>query len=99
MDGGFSTVDVGNPIGGVRGDGVDAFMFNHGPAHRFISEASSDGMRGELSVPGGASGELGSPFYTNLLPAWLSNDSFPLLMRHEDIKRHAVSVLHCVPAE
>ena len=99
VDGGFSTVDVGNPIGGVRGDSVDAFMFNHGPAHRLISEAAPDGMRAELSVPGGVSGALGSPYYLNLLPGWLSNDSFPLLMQHEEVKRHAVSITKFVPAD
>jgi len=99
VDGGFSTVDIGNPIGGVRGDSVDAFMFDHGPAHRFISEATPAGISAEMSVPGGVSGALGSPYYFTLMPGWLSNDSFPLLMNRAQIQQRAAAVINFVPAE
>lgn len=98
-DGGFSTVDVGNPIGGVRGDSADAFMFDHGATHRMISEATPDGMRAEFSIPGGTSGVLGNPNYFNLLPGWLTNDGFPLCMRVDEVRNNAVSITHFVPAE
>src|SRR5262249_22762612 len=78
VDGGFSTIDVGNPVGGLRGADADAFMFDHGPAHRFISEATPAGMRAEMSSPLGTSAVPGSPNYLNLLPGWLSNTGFPL---------------------
>jgi acyl-homoserine lactone acylase PvdQ len=28
------------------------------------------------SLPGGTSGVPGTPFYVNLLPSWLTNDTF-----------------------
>src|SRR5437870_4771453 len=63
VDGGFSTVDVGNPVAGVRANSVDGFMFDHGAAHRLISEAGPTGMRSTISIPEGTSGVLGSPDY------------------------------------
>jgi penicillin amidase len=98
-DGGFSTVNVGNPVGGVRGDTVDAFMFDHGSAHRLITEATANGVRGELSIPGGANGVLGSPSYCNLLPGWLTNDRFPLWLQPSEVKAHAASTLKLLPAQ
>ena len=97
VDGGFSTVDVGNPMGGVRGDNSDAFMFDHGPAHRFISEATPSGIRAVMSSPGGPSGVLGSPYYVSLLPGWLSNDGFPLLIHKHDVDAHAASSISYIP--
>jgi penicillin G amidase len=99
VDGGFSTVDVGNPIGGVRSDNSDAFMFDHGPAHRLISEATPTGIRAIMSSPGGPSGVLGSPYYTSLLPGWLSNDGFPLLMHKHDVDANAASATRYIPAD
>jgi penicillin amidase len=97
VDGGFSTVDVGNPVGGVRGDNSDAFMFDHGPAHRLISEASPGGIRAVMSSPGGPSAVLGSPYYTSLLPGWLSNDGFPLLMHKQEVDDNAASSIKYIP--
>ncbi len=98
-DGGFSTVNVGNPIGGVRGDSVDAFMFDHGAAHRLITEAAPQGMRAELSIPGGASGILGSPDYFNLLPGWLTADNAPLFLQANNVRANAASMVKVVPAK
>jgi penicillin amidase len=98
VDGGFSTIDVGDPVGGVRGADADAFMFDHGPAHRFISEARPDGVRAEMSSPLGTSGVPGDSNYLNLLPGWLSNTGFPLLLNDDEISAAAVSVSKFVPA-
>ena len=99
VDGGFSSVDVGNPVGGVRGSSVDAFMFDHGAAYRLIVEAAPGGMRGECSWPGGPSGVLGSPYYASALPSWLVNKTFPVLLAHKELDRQATSVLNLVPAD
>jgi acyl-homoserine lactone acylase PvdQ len=37
-------------------------------------------------MPGGESGVLGSPFYFNLLPRWLTNDVYPMRQRHDDVQ-------------
>jgi penicillin amidase len=98
-DGGFSTVDVGNPVGGVRADSADGFMFDHGAAHRLITEGTPGGMRAELGIPGAASGVLGSANYFNLLPGWLSNDGFALLTRSSEIHKEAASSVKFEPAK
>jgi len=97
VDGGFSTVDVGNPVAGVRANSVDGFMFDHGAAHRLISEAGPTGMRSTISIPEGTSGVLGSPDYANLLPGWLVNEGFPLLIRANEVHANAVSITKFLP--
>jgi acyl-homoserine lactone acylase PvdQ len=82
----------------VRGDNADAFMFDHGPAHRLISEATPNGIRAVMSSPGGPSGVLGSPYYISLLPGWLSNDGFPLLIHKHEVEANAAFVAKYIPA-
>jgi penicillin G amidase len=93
-DGGFGAVDASNH--NVRAQSVNEFMFGGGPANRFVAEAHSHGMRAESVWPGGTSGALGSPFYVNLLPQWLTNDTIRLLFRTSDLHRHVFSVSNFV---
>jgi penicillin amidase len=44
------------------------------------------------------SGVLGSPFYLNLLPAWLTNEAYPLLDAERDQQGEILSVTQFVPA-
>lgn len=94
-DGGFGTVDVARFD--VRANGSNAFMFRSGAVNRFVAEAGRSGMRAESAWPGGTSGVPGSPFYTNLLPGYLSNDSVPLLIRRADLAGEVSSVTRFVP--
>src|SRR2546422_6314216 len=48
VDGGFSTLDVGNPESAARADSVDGFMFEHRPPHRLISSTRPSGMHATL---------------------------------------------------
>ena len=108
-DGGFETVDVGSHP--VRAASENAFMFGSsvqflsqqfpplGPVARFVSEASPGAMHAVSALPGGTSGILGSPFYFNLLPNWLTNDAFPLLFKNGEIQQNASSVTRFVPAQ
>ena len=74
-DGGFETVDASTH--NARADAAGEFGFGGGPANRYVSELRAPGdIRAESSLPGGASGVPGTPFYVNLLPAWLTNDTF-----------------------
>jgi penicillin amidase len=74
-DGGFDTVDAATHD--VRADAAGEFGFGGGPANRYVSELRAPGeVHAESSLPGGTSGVPGSPFYVNLLPAWLTNDTF-----------------------
>jgi len=82
-DGGFDTVDASSHD--ARADASNDFMFGSGPANRFVGEPRAPGeVVAESSLPGGTSGVPGEPFYVNLLPRWLTNDTFPLRQRVED---------------
>ncbi len=95
-DGGFGAVDASSH--NARADSVNEFMFGSGPARRFVTESDpSKGIRAESIWPGGASGELGSPWYFNLLPVWLTNDTVPHLFRNADLVKNTASSTRFVP--
>ncbi|HEX9162613.1 MAG TPA: penicillin acylase family protein [Thermoanaerobaculia bacterium] len=75
-DGGYSTVDAAthNP----RATTVNGFMFGSGPNRRYVGDMAKNGVQGLSSLPGGVSGNPNSPFFTNLLMLWLTNDTFPV---------------------
>ncbi len=95
--GGFSDLDEGLP-GVARGGGfevvdasghssraasVNGFMFGAGAARRVVAEMTPEGPVAEEIIPGGRSGILVSPFYTNQLRRWLVNDYLPLTVGEE----------------
>jgi penicillin amidase len=75
-DGGFNTVDASSH--GARADSADEFMFGGGPVRRFVAQPTRHGISARSSLPGGTSERLGSPYYANLLPRWLTNDTYPV---------------------
>jgi len=77
-DGGFGVVDASSHS--ARAASSNAFMFGSGPNRRYVgSPGTAPGsIAAVTSLPGGISGELGSPFYANLLKLWLTNDTIPL---------------------
>ena len=81
IDGGLYTVDLGNHP--LSRDNSNGFMFGNGPASRFVATISPDGIEAVSSQPGGQSGVQGDPFNLNLLPGWLTNDTFPLRMNEK----------------
>jgi penicillin amidase len=96
VDGGSQTVDAG--AHDVRAADVNGFMFSAGPVRRFVSEPSWRETYSESIWPGGISGVLGSPWYANFLPLWLTNEAIPLLLDHSDVQRQASEVTTFVPA-
>ncbi|RFF28690.1 MULTISPECIES: penicillin acylase family protein [unclassified Wenzhouxiangella] len=74
--GGYQTVDAASHS--VRADGVNDFMFGSGPARRTVAEMTPGTPNVSEVLPGGRSGVLVSPFYTNQLRLWLVNDYLPL---------------------
>jgi penicillin amidase len=83
-DGGFDTVDAASHD--ARADAANDFMFGSGPANRLVAEPRAPGqVAAESSLPGGTSGVPGQPFYVNLLPRWLTNDTFPLRQDVDDL--------------
>ncbi|MCG6926692.1 MAG: penicillin acylase family protein [Acidobacteria bacterium] len=95
-DGGFGSVDASHH--NARAQSWNEFTFTNGPVNRFVARADRRGVRAESVWPGGTSGVLGSPYYANLLPLWLTNDTIPLLYRKSDLVSQTASVIRFVPA-
>jgi penicillin amidase len=95
-DGGFNTVDASSH--NARADSVNEFTFGGGPVRRFVASPRWFGMRAESALPGGTSEHLGSPYYVNLLPRWLTNEAYPVRLRPIDLIGAIDSVVDYVPA-
>jgi acyl-homoserine lactone acylase PvdQ len=54
-------------------------------------------MNAISSLPGGTSETLGSPYYINILPRWLTNDTYPVRLRQDDLNDATASVIRYVP--
>ena len=76
-DGGFETVDAATH--GARAHTVNGFMFGSGPNRRFVGNMDPRLVQGVSSLPGGVSGDPRSPWFSNLLFQWLTNDTFPII--------------------
>ena len=74
-------------------------MFQNGPVNRFVAEAGPPRVRAESVWPGGTSGIPGDPFYLNLLPLYLTNDTVPLLFGRNELKQNLHSVNRFVPRD
>ncbi len=95
-DGGFGVVDASshNP----RADSWTGFGFGSGPVRRFAGEPSSAfGSRTESVWAGGVSGVPGSPYYFNLLPYWLSNNTLPTVLKPSEVRAGAERVIRFEP--
>jgi penicillin amidase len=96
-DGGYQTVDAASFS--VTANTVSGFTFSSGPSQRFVGEGRHEGMRGVSSLPGGISGVLGSPFYVNLLPQWLTNHAYRQLFKEDELEHHVLNVTKFVPGK
>jgi len=96
-DGGFGVVDASNH--NPRAQGANEFMFGSGPVNRFVAEAGRPSVYAESVWPGGTSALPGDPFYLNLLPRYLTNDTVPLLFDRNDLRQSLYSVDRFVPAK
>ena len=97
-DGGFETVDAASHD--IRGDSADAFMFDFGPARRFLAEVTPALARSRWvsSLPGGTSGVIANPHQLDLLPAWLTDESYPQFLRRSDLLPTFESIQRFRPA-
>ncbi|MCB1057625.1 MAG: penicillin acylase family protein [Acidobacteria bacterium] len=82
--GGFQTVDAASHS--TRADAANDFMFGSGPARRFVGAPSRTALEAYQTIPGGASGILGSPFQTDQLRLWLVNEYHPLVLRPSEVQ-------------
>jgi penicillin amidase len=97
-DGGLETVDASSHD--ARAWSLDGFMFGLGPARRFVAELSPKIGRSQWlsSLPGGTNGSLGDTHHLDLLPAWLTDDSYPQFFRKSDLAPTFVSIERFAPA-
>jgi penicillin amidase len=80
--GGFGTVDAA--AHDVRAASVNAFMFDSGPARRFIGVLQPTGPKAEEVIPGGDNSRV-----PNQLPLWLTDQYHPWIYRPADVVRAA----------
>ncbi len=95
--GGFDVVDASshNP----RADSVNEFMFGGGPARRKVALMAPSGPVSDEIIPGGRSGVVDSPFYTNQLFLWLVNGYLRVDIGEGDASSSAVQVITFTAAE
>jgi len=98
-DGGFGVVDASSHS--AYANNSERFRFGSGPNRRYVGELGTKGgsIRGETILPGGNSGVLGSPFYGNLLPRWLTNDTYDIRFKRGDVNKAADTKTVFVPAK
>jgi penicillin amidase len=75
VDGGFEVVDASSH--NARAASLNGFMFGSGPNRRYVGESGGGTFRSENVIPGGTSGNVTSSRYFNILPLWLTNDTYP----------------------
>ncbi|NBB93998.1 MAG: penicillin acylase family protein [Gammaproteobacteria bacterium] len=93
--GGYQTVDASSHS--VRADGLNDFMFGSGPARRTVAEMTPGTPNVSEVLPGGRSGVLVSPFYTNQLQRWLVNDYLSLVFGESEAQGSAIDVTTFAP--
>lgn len=84
VDGAWGTVDAASNALVVTNE--NGYTWTDGVSQRSVAEALPNGVRGVSSLPGGVSGVLGSPFYTNLLPAYLVNSYYDQLFGMNELQ-------------
>jgi penicillin amidase len=95
VDGGYGTVDAA--AHDPRADSADGFTFGSGPARRYIGVLTRSGPVGRSSLPGGTSAIPTDRHYLDLLPAYLTNDQYPVRVTRSDIGRATESVTQLQP--
>lgn len=94
-DGGFQTVDPAS--GNVRATTRPDFVYSFGSAHRSVFELAADGNRGASIWAGGTSGNPFSPSYAQFVPRWVANETVPLLLGKQEVRRSGADLQRYVP--
>jgi penicillin amidase len=90
VDGGYGTVDAA--AHDPRANGVNAFTFGSGPARRYVGVLTRGGPVGRSALPGGTSALPTDRHYLDLLPAYLTNDAYPVRVRTAEVAAATESV-------
>lgn len=87
--GGLWAVNVSNPSNIRDGN----YSFGAGPSMRLVVENTEDGLKGQISFPGGQSHFRDSEYYDNLVEGWLNNEPIALPLLAEDIAEVTVETM------
>jgi penicillin amidase len=98
VDGGFGTVDASSHS--ARADSTQGFRFGSGPNRRYVGSPGTvpGSIDAETALPGGNSGVLGSPYYSNLMGRYLTNDTYPLRDKMGEVMQNLASQQSFRPA-
>lgn len=89
--GGYQVLDASGHS--IRADGLNDFMFAHGPARRFVAEMADSGPVMDQIIPGGQSGNItDGALFVNQLFFWLTNNYLPLFVDPAVVDAIAVAV-------
>ena len=69
-------------LNGGHGSSVNATTGNHGPSWRLVASMEKTGIKAWGVYPGGQSGNPGSRYYDNLVPAWTEGKYYRLHFPH-----------------
>jgi len=94
-DGGFQTVDAASHS--ARAATLGQFIYRDGSTHRSVYELRAGANRAASIWPGGTSGDPFSANYTQFLERWLTNQSLPLLLGKQEVKRSGAVLERYVP--
>lgn len=94
--GGFEAMDGSSH--NVRAATANAFMSGSGSARRFVCEMTPQGPKAFQIIPGGQSGDARSPFYSNMLGRWLTNQYHPMLLTKKQVDADRLSEQRFEPA-
>jgi penicillin G amidase len=94
-DGGFQTVDPASF--NVRATERQHFVYSFGSAHRSVYELAPEGNRAASIWAGGISGVPGNPTYARFVGRWVANQTIPLLLGKEEVKRSGAALQQYVP--
>jgi penicillin amidase len=94
--GGYQVLDASSH--NIRANTLDGFMFNSGPARRFLATMADTGPIAEQVIPGGQSGDITTgALYVNQLFPYLVNAYLPLFVDPAVVEQIAGVVLSFEP--
>lgn len=93
---GYETVDSGSHD--ARAASANAFMFTVPPGRRGVASLKAHGVDAVQILPGGQSGDPLSPYYTNQMDRYLTNQYAPVALERGDVNRIRVSQETYLPA-
>jgi penicillin amidase len=94
-DGGFDAVDASSHD--PRASTLNDFMFDSGPARRFVAEARKASPHAVQVIPGGESGNPSGLWFGNQLGLWLTDEYHSATVDEKEVRKDAATRVTLVP--